>query len=167
MRAIRTITISILTLGLLTGSAVGVAAQPPEGEAAYLTGTATISAGKCQEDAAAACPLSLDASDSRLSGDGSIHMAGLPMQSDDEFVVLVDISLRVANDEGAWTGGGLLYAVPSNEDAVGVDQPTWVLTGEGGYAGLTAVLRADLRPDGSFAGVIVGAEPPAAPPAAE
>ena len=162
MRAIKTIIISILTVGLLAGSAVGVAAQPPEGEAAYVTGTVTISGGEGDERS-----LSLDASDSRLSGDGSINMAGLPMQSDDEFVVLVDMSLRVTNDEGAWTGGGLLYALPANADAVGVDEPTWILTGEGAYDGLTAVLRADLGPDGSFAGVIVGAEPPAAPPVPE
>jgi len=164
VRAIKTTTISILAVGLLAGSAVGVAAQPPEGEAAYVTGTVTIGGGECTEgEEWNECPLSLDASDPRLSGEGSVRNSGMPMQSDDEFVVLVDMSLRVANDEGAWTGGGLLYALPTNEDAVGVDEPTWVLSGEGAYDGLTAVLRADLGPDGSFAGVIVGAEPPAAP----
>ena len=164
MKTIRTITTSILALGLLAGSAVGVAAQPPEGEAAYVTGTIAISSGECTEgEEWNECPLSLDASDSRLSGEGTVRNAGSAIQSDDEFVVLVDMSLRVANDEGAWTGGGLLYALPANADAVGVDEPTWVLSGEGAYDGLTAVLRADLGPDGSFAGVIVGAEPPAAP----
>ena len=168
MRAIKTGLISILAVGLLAGSAVGVAAQPPEGEVAYVTGTVTISGGECTEAAEwNECPLSLDASDSRLSGEGSVRNSGMPMQSDDEFVVLVTSSLRVANDEGAWTGGGLLYALPANADAVGVDEPTWVLSGEGAYDGLTAVLRADLGPDGSFAGVIVGAEPPAAPPVPE
>ena len=93
--------------------------------------------------------------------------AGSAIQSDDEFVILNHQSLRIANDEGAWTGGGLLYALPANEEAVGHDELTWVLTGEGAYDGLTAVLRADLGPDGSFAGVIVGAEPPAAPPVPE
>ena len=160
MRGIKTITISILAVGLLAGSAVGVAAQPPEGEAAYVTGTVTISGGEEGDQRS----LSLDASDSRLSGDGSINTADLAIQSDDVFVVLVDLSLRIENDEGAWTGGGLLYALPGPDDVVGQDEPTWVLSGEGAYDGLTAVLRADLGPDGSFAGVIVGAEPPAAPP---
>ena len=167
MRAIKTITISILAVGLLAGSAVGVAAQP-EGEAASVTGTIAFSGSECVEATGwVECPWSLDASDSRLSGEGSVRNAGVPMQSDDEFVVLVNQSLRIANDEGAWTGGGLLYALPTNEDAVGVDEPTWVLSGEGAYDGLTAVLRADLGPDGSFSGVIVGAEPPAAPPVPE
>ena len=163
---LKTTTISILALGLLAGSAVGAAAQDG-GEGAYVTGTIAIN-GECTEgEEWNECPLSLDASDSRLSGEGSVRNAGLPLPSDDLFIVLVNQSLRVANDEGAWTGGGLLYAVPSNEDAVGVDQPTWVLSGEGAYDGLTAVLRADLGPDGSFGGVIVGAEPPAAPPVPE
>ena len=169
MRMIRTTTISILALGLLAGSAVGVAGQEGEGNA-YVTGTIAISGGECTEAGEwNECPLSLDATDSRLSGDGSVRNAGLPLPSDDLFIVLVAQSMRVANDEGAWTGGGLLYAVPSSDDPVGADEPTWVLTGEGAYDGLTAVLRADLGPDGSFGGVIVGAEAPAAPepPAAE
>ena len=163
MRAIKTITISILSIGLLAGSAVGVAAQE-EGEGAYVTGAIAIDGGECTEgEEWNECPLSLDASDSRLSGEGAVRNAGLPLPSDDLFIVLVDQSLRVVNDEGAWTGGGLLYAVPSSEDAIGTDEPTWVLSGEGAYEGLTAVLRADLGPEGSFAGVIVGAEPPDAP----
>ena len=163
---LRTTIISIFALGLLASSAVGAAGQEGGG-GAYVTGTIAIG-GECTDAGDwSECPLSLDASDSRLSGDGSINIADLPMQSDDEFVVLVDMSLRVATDEGAWTGGGLLYALPGPDDVVGQDEPTWVLSGEGAYDGLTAVLRADLGPDGSFAGVIVGAEPPAAPPVPE
>ena len=167
MRGIKTVTISILALGLLAGSAVGVAAQEGGG-GAYVTGTIAVSGGECTEAAVwNECPLSLDASDSRLSGEGSVRNAGLPLPSDDVFIVLVTQSVRIANDEGAWTGGGRLYAVPSEEEARGVDEPTWILSGEGAYDGLTAVLRADLGPDGSFGGVIVGAEPPAAPPLPE
>ena len=163
MRTVKATITSILTIGLLAGSAVGVAAQEGDGNA-YVTGTVAVSGGECTEgEAWNECPLSLDASDSRLSGEGSVRNAGFPLPSDDLFIVLVAQSLRVANDEGAWTGSGLLYAVPSTEDAVGADEPTWVLTGEGAYDGLTAVLRVDLGPDGSFAGIIVGAEPPAAP----
>jgi hypothetical protein len=165
MRTLKSGLTTVIAIGLLAGSAVGVAAQP-EGEAAYVTGTIAFSGSECADGGGDwfECPISLDASDSRLSGEGSWRNASVPMQSDDELVVLVNQSLRVATDEGAWTGGGLLYATPTNEDAVGVDEPTWVLSGEGAYDGLTAVLRADLGPDGSFAGVIVGAEPPAAPP---
>ena len=112
--------------------------------------------------------MSLEASDPRLSGEGSVRNAGLPLPSDEVFVVLVTQSLRIANEEGAWTGGGWLYAVPSeDEGGVGQDEPTWVLTGEGAYEGLTAMLRPDFSEEGSFGGVIVEAEPPAAPPLPE
>jgi hypothetical protein len=114
------------------------------------------------------CPLSLEASDPRLSGVGSVRNAGLPLPSDDLFIVLVTQSLRIANDEGAWTGGGWLYAVLSEgEGGVGQDEPTWVLTGEGAYEGLTALLRPTFSAEGSFGGVFVEAEPPAAPPVPE
>ena len=122
MRGIKGISISILAVGLLAGSAVGVAAQP-EGEATYVTGTVAFSGSECVEATGwVECPMSLDASDSRLSGDGSWRTSGVPMQSDDAFVILVSMLLRVANDEGAWAGGGRLYALPTNEDPVGVDE---------------------------------------------
>ena len=165
MRTLKSGLITVIAIGLLAGSAVGVAAQEGDGNA-YVTGTVTIN--ECEEAGDwGECQLSLDASDARLSGDGSVRNAGLPLDSDDLFVVLVAQSLRVADEEGAWTGGGPLYAVPMAEDAVGTDEPTWVLTGEGAYDGLTAVLRVDLGADGSFAGVIVEAEPPVAPPVPE
>jgi hypothetical protein len=168
MRGVKSVSIAIIAIGLLAGSVVGVAAQDG-GEAAYVTGTIMISGDECTEGQEwNECPLSLDASDTRLSGEGSVRNAGLPLPSDDLFIVLVTQSVRIANDEGAWTGGGRLYAVPSEgEGAVGQDEPTWVLTGEDAYAGLTAMLRVDLGPDGSFGGVIVEAEPPAAPPLPE
>ena len=73
---------------------------------------------------------------------GSVRNAGLPLPSDDLFIVLITQSLRIAHDEGAWTGGRWLYAVPAeDEGGVGQDEPTWVLTGEGAFEGLTATLR--------------------------
>ena len=90
--------------------------------------------------------------------------ADLPVPSDDLFIVLVTQSVRVSNDSGAWVGGGHLYAVPSEESgAVGQDEPTWLLTGDGAYQGLTAMLRMEIA-DRTFAGVIVEGEPPASPP---
>ena len=169
MRTIKSGVGSIVGIGMLVGSTVGVAAQDG-GDAAYVTGTLAVDGAACTEDNGEwnECPLTLEASDPRLSGAGSVRNAGLPLPGDEVFVVLVTQSLRVANDEGAWTGGGWLYAVPSEEaGGVGQDEPAWVLTGEGAYDGLTAMLRPDFAADGSFGGVIVAAEPPAAPPVPE
>lgn len=169
MRTVKPGLISILASGLLAGSAVAVAAQDGAGSA-YVTGTLAVDGGNCTEDNGEwnECPMSLEASDPRLSGEGSVRNAGVPLPSDEVFIVLVTQSLRIANEEGAWTGGGWLYAVPSeDEGGVGQDEPTWVLTGEGAYEGLTAMLRPELSEEGSFGGVIVEAEVPAAPPVPE
>jgi hypothetical protein len=169
MRILKSGLATAIAIGLLAGSAVTVAAQDGAGSA-YVTGTLAVDGGNCTEDNGEwnECPMSLEASDPRLSGEGSVRNAGVPLPSDEVFIVLVAQSLRIANAEGAWTGGGWLYAVPSeDEGGVGQDEPTWVLTGEGGYEGLTAVLRPDFSEEGSFGGVIVEAEAPAAPPVPE
>ena len=164
VRAIKTTTISILAVGLLAGSAVGVAAQ--ETGQAYVTGSAVVSIDECMEaEGWNECPLSLDASDQRLTGEGTLRNADLPMPGEESFIILITQSLRVANEDGAWVGGGQLYLVPTEEDgAVGENEPTWVLTGEGSYEGLTAVLRPSFAEDVQFGGVIVEGVPPAAPP---
>lgn len=78
------------------------------------------------------------------------------------------MSLRIANEEGSWTGSCSLHAVSSEQaGAVGQDLPMWVLVGEGAHEGLTAILRPDLSAEGSFGGVIVEADLPAAPPMPE
>jgi hypothetical protein len=169
MRTLKSGLITVIAIGLLAGSAIGVASQD-EGEAAYVTGKLAVDGGSCTEDNGEwnECPLTLEASDPRLSGAGSVRNAGLPLPGDEVFIVLVTQSLRIVNEEGAWTGGGWLYAVPSEEEGgVGRDEPTWVLTGEGAYEGLTAMLRPVISEEGSFGGVIVAAEPPAAPPVPE
>jgi hypothetical protein len=117
VRAIRTTTISILAIGLLAGSAVGVAAQdatvftwdPTPGEE---PGTATI-----------------EASDPRASGALTIGL-GEALVTDE--LVLGTFSLRLANDDGAWTGTGMGFG---GDETQSVD--IWELTGEAGYDGLS------------------------------
>jgi len=167
MGGIKTTTISIVAMGLLAGSAVGVAAQ--ETGQAYVTGSVDVSVDDCVEAGAwNECPFSLDASDSRLTGEGTLRNADLPMPGDESFIILITQSLRVANEEGGWVGDGRLYVVPTEEDgAVGENEPTWLLTGDGSYEGFTAILRPNFTEDVLFAGVIVEAEAPAAPPVPE
>lgn len=169
MRTLRTGFATILVAGLLASSVAGVTAQGSGGPA-YVTGTLAVDGERCSDDNGEwnECPLGLEASDPRLTGEGSVRNAGLPMPADEVFIVLVTQSLRIANEDGAWTGSGRLYAVPSEDaGAVGQDEPTWVLTGEGAYEGLTAILRPDFSAEGSFGGVIVEADLPAAPPMPE
>ncbi len=167
MRAIKTTTISILALGLLAGSAVGVAAQDEVTTAAV---EGTFSVGECTEAGDwSECTFVIEASDERLSGDGFLRNAGAVFQGFDfggeGVIVIANSSVRVEDADGAWSGGGPLFALPTSEaGALGTDQPTWVLTGEGGYDGLTALLRADLGPEADFGGVIFEGDLQAAPP---
>ncbi len=168
MRAIRTTTISILALGLLAGSAVGVTAQEADSPAA-VDGSISVDGEACTEtDVGNECPFVIEASDQRLSGDGVLRGASVVFQGFEDgagVMVIVNQSIRVENADGAWSGGGPLFAVPTTEGAFGTDQPTWVLAGEGGYDGLTALLRVDLGLEADFGGVIFEGDLPAAPPA--
>ena len=171
MKGLKSTTISILAVGLLAGSAVGVAGQEATGPA-YVTGTITVS-GECTEaDDWFECPIAISDSDPRLSGDGLLRNsdAAFPFDGGGGVIVIVNQSLRVENADGAWTGGGLLFALPGPDEApFGADQPTWVLTGEDAYDGWTAVLRPDFDgPAGAqFGGVIFEGDLQAAPPPPE
>ena len=170
MRGIKTTTISILALGLLAGSAVGIAAQD---EAATAAVEGSISVGECTEAADwNECPYAISASDPRLSGDGLMRNsdAAFPFDGAGGVLIIVNSAVRVENADGAWTGGGLLFALPGPDEApFGADQPTWVLTGEDAYDGWTAVLRPDFDgPAGAqFGGVIFEGDLQAAPPPPE
>jgi hypothetical protein len=167
MQTIRTAIISILALGLLAGSAVGAAAQDEDGPAA-VDGSISVDEEACTEtDVWNECPMVIEASDQRLSGDGVHRGASVVFQGFDDgagVMVIVNSTVRVENTDGAWSGGGPLFALPTTRRASGTDQPTWVLTGEGGYNGLTALLRVDLGRVGYFRGVIFEGDLPAAPP---
>jgi hypothetical protein len=166
VRAIKTTTISILAVGLLAGSAVGAAGQEATGPA-HVTGTITVS-GECTEAAfGAECPIVIEASDQRLSGEGFVRNGDVVFEGFDGgegVMVIANTSLRVENADGAWSGGGPFYALPGNEEAFGTAQPTWVLTGEDGYDGLTAVLRANVGEVATFGGVVFEGDLPPAPP---
>ena len=117
MRAIRIAIVSIFTIGLLAGSVAGVAAQdadvftwdPTPGEE---PGTGTI-----------------EASDPRASGALTIGLGDALVT---ETLVLGTFSVRLVNDDGAWTGTGRTFG---GDETQGVTD--WAMTGEGGYEGLS------------------------------
>ena len=160
MRTIRTTTISILALGLLAGSAVGVVAQDEEAAEAstpaYVTFEVTgdpvnMIEGEFDEVAGEMRGLvvqgiPVEASDPRLSGlayyaiNGNWQNPGTP-----DYGILDSRSVRLENDGGAWTGT-TTYAEtidPSTDEPAAFE--AGILIGEGGYDGLIAYVQADYR----------------------
>ena len=138
MRGIKTITISILAVGLLAGSAVGVAAQDGDPLApAYVEFT---SGWPVDE------PLLLDAevtaSDPRVSGlltvasDNDGANAELGAEGLDAKLTVYEV--RLVNDGGSWTGTGQrIGGGPEIEDVPPRDVGMWTLVGAGDYEGLS------------------------------
>ena len=73
----------------------------------------------------------VEATDPRASGTLTIG-TGEALVTD--AVLLASFSLRLANDEGTWTGTGRAYGGGEDQDA---DWTIWELTGEGGYEDLS------------------------------
>ena len=168
MRAIKTTTISILAVGLLAGSTVGVAA-----ESAVVTGSMA-SGDDCEmtpEGAEFCTGGRAEYSDPRLTGDLEQTLTEVFAEGgkgfDMAFIATEDF--RLTNDGGSWTGQ-CPYAdffpseVPEGYEVAELPEeyqhvesgPHCFLTGEDGYEGLSAYLTSG--PTGSW-GVILEAEP--------
>ena len=144
MRAIKTTTISILAVGLLAGSAVGVAAQD-EASDPMVPPTFTWSYGEV-EGSIRGYPVleqgfTVVASDPRASGE----MTNEPIDPESEEEPLVGLwESRLVNDDGSWVGIG--KQVEGLVNSLGSDYrweaglPAWELTGEGAYEGLSLIL---------------------------
>ena len=148
------LTIAILAVGLLAGSAVGVAAQN-----ALVTGSIT-PADECEEAPEGADLCSggrFEFDDPRLTGDLETTTT-VTIGSDVEFEVgyIETGDLRVTNDGGDWSGRFLWAFVLSDEPIFAGSH--WVLTGEGGYQGLTAYVGDDLEGE-AVRGIILESEP--------
>ena len=170
MRAIKTTTISILAIGLLAGSAVGVAAQDEEAEAeaasgsSYFTGTFTAAWPPVDEGTETMgsdgfsitrgmvlAEEAIETSDPRVSGSLSrvlnfdVHTLA-EKEKGPEFLEHFAEAWRLENEGGSWTGLGTGFI-----HAGAVDEPTdlvtVLLTGEGGYEGLTAYVFVDATQD--------------------
>jgi hypothetical protein len=132
VRAIKTTTISILAVGLLAGSAIGVAAQDDEVSMApgYVVFTDGVEAFG---PASSTNPVEVTANDSRASG--SLQVLANQSQSGggEDYVMLSSDAVRLTNDAGAWTGtGDSIFAGLENRSLA-----VWSLTGDEAYDGLT------------------------------
>jgi hypothetical protein len=185
MRTIRSTTISILAVGLLAGSAVGVAAQDEEAAAgpstpAKVTGTLNQEAGDLvQEPTETVVDGVLEVrgviaegdrfemDDARLTGTVTVAVnVDVHKESDFVDVAAFSLALRLENEAGSWSGRGTGVnhgggGIPP-EEALSLD--TWVLTGAGDYEGLSAYLLVDGTEDtATIEGVIIAGDMPPSP----
>jgi hypothetical protein len=133
VRAIRTTTISILVVGLLAGSAVGVAAQNDPMDASVFVWTIVDGS----DDG-----VTIEASDTRASGD--------LVPTGDRFLytggqgyalALSDGTASLTNEGGTWTGTNEAINAEKFLDPQ-VDRGIWIveMTGEDAYEGLSLTL---------------------------
>ena len=149
MRLVKTTITGILALGLVTGSAVGVAAQDePSMEAAEVTGRAFMlgerrvnspdfvmleMGGKINTGAVSGV---WSTSDPRLNGTVTRTVTWHWDPASD--IVIDSHTYELTNEEGSWLGEGNGYLTDLREDPPSV---RWVaLTGRDGYDGLNAMV---------------------------
>ena len=120
---LRTTTISILAIGLLAGSAVGVAAQGDSSPAffswTYGDGEAEFVSGEMEESVAGAMTMrdftqvfSIEADDGRASGLSTYAFNSDSWGDADadapEMIDVITFSQRIVNEGGSWSGTGTL-----------------------------------------------------------
>jgi hypothetical protein len=144
VRAIKTTTISILAVGLLAGSAVGVVAQDEEAAAMAPSWFTMESVGdgppEFSEDPATGLPMltvEVEATDARASGALTV-IEDFAHDKNDERYRVGGTSLRLVNDGGAWVGtsrfiNGATTGPDGDDIAAGFSE----YTGEDGYEGLS------------------------------
>jgi hypothetical protein len=177
VRAIKTSIISILAVGLLAGSAVGVAAQDEEfPPLVYFTGSAD-EPGRFVEPEVTEGDLGwtmsglevhdipFEMSDPRISGSlsGFGQGAGGGPFGEEGFVNFDAYTYRIDNEGGSWEGQGTYFWVAEGEDDEKVDMSTMLLTGSGDYEGLYAYVFTDWLNEPNIRGIITSLEPAAFP----
>ena len=180
MRTIKTTTISILAVGLLAGSAVGVAAQDEEAaaEVASFTGSIRGGEGLDVETTETVFPNGFTAvdgftwrnnwesSDERLTGDvtgvtnwvvgpDGFDAWGTGGQPD---IINAQV-IELTNDGGSWLGEGMAFGSTDLD----ISRDMYTLVGQGGYEGLTAFVIIEQPPAPTFSGVIFPATMPEVP----
>ena len=159
MRAIKTITISILALGLLAGSAVGVAAQD-----AVVTETAGgVGSDDCEttpEGAEFCTGGRWEFDDPRLTGDEELTRTEVFDFGGGEVdgAIIATEDVRITNDDGAWSGQCVFGSFFLDDELVSGGN-NCVVTGEGAYEGLTAYLNSPADGSRGYLGFILEAEP--------
>jgi hypothetical protein len=184
MRAIKPGSIAILSIGLFVGSAVGVTGQEPI-TPTWVTGTiqaapncsgpeSDVVDGDVRRTRNVECsPQTWTSSDPRLTGEVVRRWNDDYYQTDEGTIdVNVDASY-LRNDDGGWTCSStvLFRGEDQNAELVGGPAYTFTCTGNGAYAGLSAVLVPQTTSgfDEEFVGLIFsgGFPPLPEPPASE
>ena len=163
MRKIRTTTISVLAIGLLAGSAIGVAAQGDSDgtlEPTLTSGSLVFSGseplsweerlqdGVQTEDWVDSAAIEM--SDPRLSG--ALTLDYTKQRFDTRNTDLAWGSARIENDAGAWEG---MMRQTSDRDALGAEVGYYELVGSGAYEGLSAIVFETETPtDREWTGII-------------
>lgn len=173
MKGRKTTLVVAISIGLLAGSTVGVAAQDePSMEGAAVTGTAgwlrEVSGGtESSTDGIVAVDdvvhvHSWTASDPRLSGD--LTYTGNWLFDENAGNSIQSGTYELTNEGGSWLGDATAYS----SDALQADTDVVVFAGRDGYEGLTAYVVIDWSSSGAsgenFEGVIF---PSAMPPVPE
>ena len=165
MRKARTTLTTVIAIGLLAGSAVGVVAQDAE-RAAPLAITGESRDGPCvgampsevidgvRHSRSGLCSQTVSFSDARLEGEATYQYANAEYLDENglTIVTLGTEALSIVNDDGAWRQPPALFVF----DLGGTDLK--ILYGEGDYEGLVAVLTAD--DSGTFEGFIIDGDFP-------
>jgi len=183
----RTTSFAALALVLLLGASVGVSAQMNSEEipAAFVTGTAGEGGSATEDEGTVVYEQVVDWSDPRLPSTLRVNAtwyvygavpAGLEDQEpdviDDDVVMVTEMNVLLDGTEGSWRGIGRAIEQGAETDP---DRrySTYVLSGEGAYEGLHALLRgapghdADGPWDERYEGWIIEAEVPSLPEAPE
>ena len=141
---LRSTTISILAVGLLVGSAVGVGAQDEAADPTAPNWFTWQSVGdgppEFSEDPATGLPVitvQVEATDERASGTYT-NLENFAQSEDDERYRVGSTSLRLVNDGGEWVGTQRFIAgATAGPNGNDVNGSFVEMTGEGGYEGLT------------------------------
>ena len=139
MRAIKTTAISILALGLLSGSAVGVTAQdadPMAPSTFTMQGVGEPNVSTDPDTGAITLVGEIESTDQRASGTRTVVAVGTMVEvAEGDGGRISSDAVRIENDGGSWVGSnrGFLTFPSDGPETV---QFLGELVGEGGYEGL-------------------------------
>ena len=144
VRAIKTITVSILAIGLLAGSAVGVAAQDeaadPMAPNWFTWEVLGDGPPEFSEDPTTGLPVitvQVEATDGRASG-ALTNLESFAQVEDDERYRIGSTSLRLVNDGGEWVGTSRFVAgATAGPNGNDVNGNFIEMAGRSGYEGLS------------------------------
>jgi hypothetical protein len=163
-----------ITIGLLAGSSLGVAAQDEADPMAPSTFTWELSDGEFGTDPETGLFVVVgrsEATDPRATGTWTQFEEGAAVEDDGRRYQVASGSIRLLNEGGAWVGtsrGLGTRLLPEGDDSVLTFKE---LSGEGGYEGLSMfIFHPSMDPEGRPVGFIVPSDvvlPFPEPPAAE